>query len=210
MMNSEEHNRRIVMLSKMIWTAIDLVVVKGKEAMRWISNAARAYTVWANKNLTGGAYEKRMSWVTPDGFEVVHYRADHKKHQVETYLDGNVRLSMSLNKDLDKLSGKDMALAVAPNFVHSMDAALLRMSTMRGLGEGIQHYGMVHDSFGVHASKMSTFLSRCVKPAFIDMYSQDVFQQFADRLPEALELDPMPTKGTLVLEDVMHSEFFFS
>jgi DNA-directed RNA polymerase len=210
MMNSEEHNRRIVMLSKLIWTAIDLVVIKGKEAMRWISDAARSYTAWANSSVRGTAYEKRMTWTTPDGFEVVHYRADTKKNQVATYLDGNVRLRLAINEDTPRLSSKDMALAVAPNFVHSMDACLLRMSIMRGVKEGIQHYGMVHDSFGVHASKMSLFLAKCVKPAFVDMYQQDVLQQFADKLPAELELEPLPTKGTLVLEDVRNSEFFFS
>ena len=209
-MNSEEHNRRIIMLSRMIWSAIDMVVVKGKEAMQWISSAAREYTKWANANITGNAYDKRMSWVTPDGFEVVHYRSDHKKGRVETYLDGNVRLSMGLNLDTDKLSSKDMALAVAPNYVHSMDACLLRMAIMRGLTLGIHDYGMVHDSFGVHASKMATFLSHCVKPAFIEMYQQDVFQQFADRLPQVLELPALPSRGTLVLEGVQDSEFFFS
>jgi DNA-directed RNA polymerase len=208
--NTEEHTKHMVLLSKLIWEAIDEVVVKGKEAMRWISTAAREYTKWANDNLMGNAYDKRMSWVTPDGFEVVHYRSDAKKNRVETYLDGNVRVRLQLKHDTQRLSSKDMALAVAPNFVHSMDAALLRMSIMRGLKAGIHHYGMVHDSFGVHAAKMSMFLRDCVKPAFIDMYQQDVLQQFADKLPNELELEPLPTRGTLALEGVQDSEFFFS
>lgn len=206
----ETHTKHVILLSKLIWEAIDEVVVKGKEAMQWISSATREYTKYANAKIAGSAYDKRMSWVTPDGFEVVHYRVDQKKHQVETYLDGNVRMRLLLNQETPKLSSKDMAMAVAPNFVHSMDACLMRMSIMKGLSHGIYHYGMVHDSFGVHASKMSQFLRDCVKPAFIEMYQQDVLQQFRDRLPDGLKLQPLPAHGSLVLEDVQDSEFFFS
>jgi DNA-directed RNA polymerase len=117
---------------------------------------------------------------------------------------------MQINVDTDTLSSKDMALAVAPNFVHSMDACLLRASIIKGMESGISDYGMVHDSFGVHATKMTQFLKECVKPAFVEMYQQDVLQQFAARLPQVLELPPLPTKGSLVLEHVQDSEFFFS
>lgn len=207
--NEQDHRDRIVYLSKLIWTAIDQVVVKGKEAMRWLSEAARVYT----KHINGqelSTYDKRMSWVTPDGFEAVHIRVEEKKKLLETYLDGRVQLVYY--EETSKLDSKDMALAVAPNFVHSMDACLLRMSVINGLRQEqpLTDYGMVHDSFGVHAADMAVFLRECVKPAFLQMYEQDVLAQFASRLPEGMDLPDMPTKGSLDLDGVMRSEFFFS
>lgn len=207
-MNPDDHNKRIVYLSKLIWQAIDEVVVKGKQAMQWLADAAREYAKWANKNLKGSAYSKHMTWVTPDGFEVIHYRADEKQKVFNTYLDGRVQLSYY--EETERLSSKDLALAVAPNFVHSLDANLLRASVNKGLDLGITHYAMIHDSFGVHASRMSIFLNQCVKPAFVEMYQQDVLKEFADRLPPDLTVEPLPCRGTLVLEDVANSEFFFS
>lgn len=207
----EDPHERIVYLSKLIWTAIDQVVVKGKEAMRWLSTAASEYTKWANKaDPDGTAFQKRMSWVTPDGFEAIHYRASEKERRVETYLDGRVQLTY--RDPINKLEGRDMALAVAPNFVHSYDAALLRMAVMRGLDRGLVHFGMVHDSFGVHAADMDMFLSQCVKPAFIDMYQADALAQFRDRLPPEVQanLDPLPIPGSLDINGVQNSEFFFS
>lgn len=203
-----DHTQRIVLLSKLIWEAIDQTVVKGKEAMRWLSDAAREYTKWANANVPGDAYAKRMSWVTPDGFEAVHFRADMSERRVDTFLDG--RVNLKYYTDNDKLSASDMALAVAPNWVHSLDATLLRASIIRGLGRGITSYGMVHDSFGVHASRMLQFLQECVKPAFIEMYEDNVLQQFADRLPPDLQISPLPEIGSLDPQGVMDSEFFFS
>jgi DNA-directed RNA polymerase len=206
----DEDARHVVLLSKLIWESIDEVVIKGKEAMRWLSNAARAYTEWANANVAGEAYDKRMSWLTPDGFEAIHYRADLSKSMVETYLDGRLRLT--LYAETPKLSSQDMALAVAPNWVHSLDAALLRESINRGLAleAPIVSYAMVHDSFGVHAARMPDFLRLCIKPAFVEMYRTDVLREFAERLPPNLALDPLPEQGSLNPNGVLDSEFFFS
>lgn len=202
-----DHNDRIVYLAKLIWQAIDQVVIKGKEAMRWLSDAARAYTKVANLQ-EGSAHAKRMTWVTPDGFEAIHYRPEDKKKRVATFLDG--RVDLTYYEETDRLNPSDMALAVAPNFVHSLDACLLRMAVMKGLALGLGSYGMVHDSFGVHAADMSTFLYRCIKPAFIEMYQGNPLEDFKARLPDGLELPDLPKQGILDINGVMDSEFFFS
>jgi DNA-directed RNA polymerase len=206
--DSADHTRRISLLAKLIWDAIDQTVVKGKEAMRWLSLAARDYSKWANINMPGDAYAKRMSWVTPDGFEAIHYRANQKESRVCTYLDG--RVDLVYLTEMTALSAPDMSLAVAPNWVHSLDANLLRASIVKGLSMDISSYAMVHDSFGVHAARMAEFLVHCVKPAFIEMYDQDVLRQFTDRIPPEVSLDPIPTSGSLDPNGVQDSEFFFS
>lgn len=207
--NQEDHTKRISLLASLIWQAIDETVVKGKEAMKWLSDAARVYTKWANAQ-EGIAYDKRMTWNTPDGFNVVHYRPEESKQRVESFLDGRVQLVFFT--EIDKLSSKDMALAVAPNFVHSMDACHLRLSILKGIEYGLAHFGMIHDSFGVHAADMAVFIEQCVKPAFVEMYQNDVLSSFSANLPEEVKADlPAPPQpGTLVLENVTHSEFFFS
>lgn len=208
--DAADHSRRITLLARLIWDAINETVVRGKEAMRWLSKSASAYTQWANANIPGDAYAKRMSWLTPDGFEVVHYRAEQKEDRVDTYLDGRVQLKYRTEKTT--LSRSDMSLAVAPNWVHSLDATLLRASILKGLSleQPITSYAMIHDSFGVHAPRMAEFLSSCVKPAFIEMYREDVLQKFADSLPPDVVTDPVPEQGDLDPQGVMESEFFFS
>lgn len=207
----EDPTERIVYLSRLIWDAIDLTVLKGKEAMRWLSKSASEYTKYTNKSMDGTAHDKRMSWVLPDGFEAIHYRPAEVEKRVETYLDGRVRLTY--REPLDKLEPRDMATSVAPNFIHAHDACLLRMSVNKALSAGITTtFGMIHDSFGVHACDMTQFLQECVKPAFIEMYSTDQLALFRDRLPDAVKakLEPLPLPGTLDLQGVMQSDFFFS
>jgi DNA-directed RNA polymerase len=126
---------------------------------------------------------------------------------LETYLDGRVQLTYY--EETNKLDPKDMALAIAPNFVHSMDACLLRMAVMKGVDRGLKDFGMVHDSFGVHAADMAMFLRDCIKPAFVEMYTGDVLRDFAGRYFD-IDLPPIPQFGTLDLNGVLESDFFFS
>jgi DNA-directed RNA polymerase len=204
----EINNAHMGHLAKFIWEAISEVVVKGKEAMQWLSKCASEYAKVMNNKETPDVYSKRMTWTTPDGFEVAHFREDEREARVQTQLDGKVSLVMY--EGTGKLSSKDMGLAVAPNFVHSLDAAHLRMTIMRGLEAGITDFGMIHDSFGVHAKHMATFLRDAVKPAFIDLYSTDVIAGLAEALQGLIKVPPVPTKGGLDLAAVQESEFFFS
>jgi DNA-directed RNA polymerase len=135
-----------------------------------------------------------------------------KKKQMDTYLDGRVQLVHYL--PMDRLDPKATSQAVAPNFVHSMDACLLRKAIMKGLklDRPINSFCMIHDSFGVHAARMPEFLSACIRPAFVEMYQRDVLADFRDRLllTPGIELEPLPDHGTLDLDGVLDSEFFFS
>jgi len=207
--DEESTHARIVFLAKLIWSSIDDVVVKGKLGMKWLSKLASNWSKYANANPDLKEYDKRMSWVTPDGFEVVHYREDEKRTTIDTFLDGRVQLVVY--DGTGKLSGNNMSLALAPNFVHSMDACHLRMTMVEALSKGITSFGMVHDSFGVHAKHMPNFIKHCVKPSFIKMYSEhDVLQELADRYASVIEVPAMVTKGELDLQGIQDSEFFFS
>lgn len=207
--DQQAHTDRCIYLAKLIWDAISEVVVKGKEAMQWISKLASEYSKYANTLTVSKAFDRRMTWLTPDGFEVSHYEEETRHTRLETYFDGRVQLR--LLEGTGKLSSKDMSLAVAPNFVHSLDACHLRMTIMRGIEIGLTSFGMVHDSFGVHAAHMPKFIANCVKPSFIEMYdAHDVLLELSNRYESVVATPPMPTKGTLVLADVAKSEFFFS
>ena len=56
-----------------------------------------------------------------------------------------------------------------------------------------------------------------LRTAFVEMYSQmDVLEEFRNYLLEVLpehrrkEIEPIPTKGNLVLDKVLESSFFFA
>lgn len=198
---------RCTLLAKLIWAAIDEVVVKGKEAMKWLSKIALDWAKEANKVETENCYDRRMTWRTPDGFEVVQWRDQSKKGQITSFLEGRVDLVHYEEGDL--LDTREMALSTPPNFVHSLDATHLRMAVVRALAIGIRHFAMVHDSFGVHARFMPRFLTGAVKPSFIAMYTDhDPLAELRARCKFATL--PPPERGDLDLAGIDESEFFFS
>lgn len=204
----DDHNGRQVYLAKLIWAAIDQVVVKGKLAMGWLSKVAGDWAKAQNKT-TKPLYERRMTWDTPDGFRVVHCRENEKEHRLDTMLDGRVQIQYFAGTG--RLDSKDMGLAVAPNFVHSMDACHLRMTIMKAQSVGIEHFGMVHDSFGVHARFMHEFLTNAVKPSFVEMYeNHDPLADFANGVKDVVDVSGRPEPGSLDIRGVLESEFFFS
>lgn len=204
---AEEDHERLVDLAKMIWEAIDQVVIGGKIAMRWLSGVASEWSSWANEQDDLTSYDKRMTWTTPDGLEVVQWRNKSKRKRVSSFLEGKV--SLSYFEEGTDLNTREMSLSMPPNFVHSLDATHMRMSIMKAKEVGIRDFAMVHDSFGVHARFMPRFLEHAVKPAFVDMYEEnDPLEELAEGLP--FNVSPPPEKGTLDLSGVLDSEFFFS
>ncbi len=205
--DKQEDHPRVIFLAKCIWEAIDNVVVKGKEAMQWLSKASSAWSKGMNKAEVEDAYDRRLTWTTPDGFEAVQWRDTSRKCVLNTKLEGRVQLVYY--EETGKLDGRDMSLSMAPNFVHSLDACHMRMSIMKAMELGIRHFAMIHDSFGVHARFMPMFIRDAVKPAFIEMYrDNNPLKDLADKIP--FKMDPPPVRGSLDLEGIHESEFFFS
>lgn len=199
---------RCTLLAKTIWSSIDEVVVKGKEAMKWLSKIALDWAKYANTLPVDSPYDRRMSWVTPDGFEVVQWRDQSKKGQVNSFMEGG-RVRLVHYDEGDLLDTREMALSTPPNFVHSLDATHLRMAVMRALPLGVTDFAMVHDSFGVHARFMPRFLTEAVKPSFIAMYTDhDPLAELRARC--VFPTSPPPAKGNLDLRGIADSEFFFS
>lgn len=81
--------------------------------------------------------------------------------------------------------------------------------------EGVEDFAMIHDSFGCHAGK-ATALRDALREAFVQQYSEPVLERFRDELAEQLppelreKLPPLPEMGTLDLEAVRQSEYFFA
>lgn len=210
--DAQEHGvtNPVVILAQAIWQAIDEVVVKGKEAMQWLSKLGSAYARYANSIETDNVFQKRMEWITPDGFPVAHVREDETRNRLTSTFNGTTKLVIFEGNG--KLNSRDMGLAIAPNFVHSLDATHMRLTVSKATEYGITDFCTVHDSFAVHAANMPTFVELCVKPTFVAMYEEhDVLQELYDLYSKVIpDLEPPPAKGSLDLRGVLKSEFFFS
>lgn len=195
-------------LSKVNVTAIGQVVVAAKQAMDWLQEVAK---VVAQDGLP-------VNWVSPIGFPVQqHYREVVGKRVDVTYMGHAQKITVA--REGDKLNSRRQALGIAPNFVHSCDAAHMMRTINKAAEKGVTHFSFIHDSFGCHAADMDT-LAQALREAFVEQYSADVLGDFYAQLVTQLEstgsadlikqLPPVPQRGTLDLQGVLESDYFFA
>lgn len=187
-------------LMKAVWPAIGDVVVKGREAMDWLKKGARLIIKTMPNEV-----EPMIKWDTPSGFPASQAYFEHKEHQITTRLHGIQRIK--IRTETDEASVTKHASGLAPNFVHSMDASHLHLSTDAASRNGISSLAMIHDDYGTHAAD-SQKLFEIIRSEFVAMY--DMNDPIADLTRRYPVLPPAPTKGSLIIHDVLKSEYFFS
>ena len=147
-----------VYLAARITEAVEQVVLKAAEAMRWLQEAA---TLAAADGVP-------MRWTTPDGFPVVQAYPDTKARRVRTTIAGQ-SMSLKIREDQPKVDARLQRQGIAPNFVHSLDACHLRLTVTRAAEEGMRDFALVHDSFGVHAADTPRFF-QIIRESMVEMY----------------------------------------
>jgi DNA-directed RNA polymerase len=186
-------------LTPHLWASIGDVVVAAKDAMQWLQASASVLSK-ANEPIT---------WITPDGFPAYQGTTRIETVQIETQLAG--RFQVRIGSFTDYIDAAKQRLAISPNFVHSMDATHLRETVRLATERGITSLALIHDDYGTHACQTDA-LHECIREAFVGIYGgTDPLQALKDRTKAVVGLDlpELPQKGTLDIEAVRKSEFFF-
>lgn len=205
---TSEPYRAAQYLGKLVWEATGQTVIAARAAMDWLQDVAK---IVAKAN-------QPIEWTTPSGFVV---RQDYRKTRsraVELLVAGQrVQLQVASDPD-DKIDSAKMTLAIAPNFVHSMDAAHMLRTVellLDTVGPSI-HLSMVHDSYATHAADANA-LYDAIRNAFVQMYQEkDWLEAFRDEVASQLpaeiaeKLPPVPPHGDLSIADVLNSLYFFA
>lgn len=180
-------------LSHVIWKALDEVVVKAREVMEWLKG-------WAKHAASNGM---QVGWYTPNGQWVVSEYEKMKQVRIKSVAFGTalkLRKPEEGSPDLAKIAN-----AVAPNFVHSLDASHLARVVIRAHAEGMEVV-TIHDDFAVHACDTDKF-HRIIREEFVNMYlNSDLLGDMAKRTGYTA---PPPERGSLDLEVIKNSEYFF-
>jgi DNA-directed RNA polymerase len=116
------------------------------------------------------------------------------------------------------------AAGIAPNFVHSHDAAALQLAVAAAADEGITDIATVHDSFGCLPSRAGRF-NQIIREQFLKMYSDhDVLTELYESaltdltdagrdLHEELAkagFTGVPEKGSLDLTEILNARYAFA
>jgi len=194
----DEYDRAARYLSFPVWQAIGDVVVKAREAMGWLQQVA---------SLLIRSGEQSIRWYAPTGFPVLQQYWEVNEHRINTKLCGNTKIVCY--SETDDPSRSKHRNGIAPNFVHSLDAAHMTLTTVAAGKAGITSLAMIHDDYGTHAADAQA-MYHIIREVFVDMYSthsplDDLRNRYA-----AYGLPPTPQQGNLDIREVLSSEFFFS
>jgi DNA-directed RNA polymerase, mitochondrial len=192
-------------LAKKNLEAIKQVIVKPFVTMEELQKMARAVAEAGSD----------LIWETPSGFTVIQDYRKTKLQRVKTFWgETKIRRDLGLKRELDEKDARMFSQGIAPNFIHSLDAAHLILTVNACAKAGVKAFAMVHDSFGTHACHIST-LNRLVREEFVKMYHDtDLLNQFrvevVSQVPEGTKLPEFASRGKLDVRMVNNSQFFFA
>lgn len=196
-------------LSGLVWEATGEVVVAARQAMDWLQQVARVAS-------RAGV---PLEWATPSGWVVRQNYVHQKDRQVKLYVSGQQYVMRLRDADeTSKIDTRKMAMGVAPNWVHSMDAShmIRTVEAVTATAGYSVHLAMVHDSFSTHAADAHA-LSRAIRSSFVEIYEEEHWlERFREEIASQLsekdreQLPEVPEMGDLDIEEVLQSSYFFA
>ena len=161
------------------------------DIMHWLQKSAKEIL----------EHSEVIEWTTPSGFHVKQDLRVCLSERIRTRLMGSV-VACQVGIGWGDPDTKHHASALAPNLVHSMDAALLNLT----FAYWDKPFTVIHDCILGRSCDMSQ-MSKDIRLHFAEMYKAPVLEQWAKEvgvsIPEGL------IKDTLDVEQVNQSEYFF-
>jgi DNA-directed RNA polymerase len=203
-------------LRDLMWDAIEHTLVGGTAIMCWLQQCSIAL---AKKN-------SGISWTTPAGNRITQSYTKRPMKRLDTpfgrvYVgvyherDEKGRWLVHGGKKEKQVTVSKAGLSIAPNVVHSFDAAHM-MLTVNTLADQGMSFAMVHDSYGTHACDMDT-LAEATRSTFVRIYSENQLERLAadfafeqDTLAVDVTAIEPPERGSLEITQVLDSPWFFA
>ncbi|KAI5956052.1 hypothetical protein KGF57_003538 [Candida theae] len=213
-------------LARKILSSIDELFHNAKQMERWlVQNVRRILTGYnvktldylqskshASSSLTFTSAAKSLedwyksgisyipiSWISASGFPVLQtYRKKQQPHSVAGALGSIMQSASSKHAPMDR---RKHELAIAPNFIHSLDASHMFMTCDACAGEeegvrgddgasrgsvGSVTFASIHDSYWTHASQVET-LSQILRQTFVKLHSFDYMSHVRDDFVSQVE-----------------------
>jgi DNA-directed RNA polymerase len=205
-------NQACTYLAGVIWQALQTRVTAAFDAMEWMRESVG----------TLARHNVPIEWTVPGtGLRVRQEYYQLRAKQINTVLAGSVRRPSIYEATANVRAEKQMN-AISPNFVHSLDAAVLMHTVLRASEQGIDSFAMVHDSYGTQAGRAHT-LACVTREAFVEYYLthnpiDSLHQEFiraaegiqAEGWEGGAEISAPPAPGDLNIREVLSSPYFFS
>lgn len=208
----DEHKDNPIFLSRsqaanymagLIWDAVTTTVVKAVEGMEWLKKIAGLI----------GKNGEAVAWTSPNGLPIQQNKFVPNIEICRMRFNGGF-VRIYIPKENTDIDTRGQSQAIAPNFIHSMDACHMQRVIMNQAEKGNNNFFMIHDSFGTDIEHAED-LFKAIRTELVNMYKGHNYLEewLADveyLLPEEKEIPQMPTKGNLNLDGVVNSKYCFA
>lgn len=208
----DEHKDNPIFLSRsqaanymagLIWDAVTTTVVKAVEGMEWLKKIAGMI----------GKNGEAVAWTSPNGLPIQQNKFVPNIETCKMRFNGGF-IRLYVPKEGTDIDTRGQAQAIAPNFIHSMDACHMQRVIMNQAEKGNNNFFMIHDSFGTdmeHAGSMF----KAIRTELVNMYKghnylEEWLNDVEYLLPSNKEVPELPTKGNLNLDEVINSKYCFA
>jgi DNA-directed RNA polymerase len=198
-------------LEKLLMEAFEAIVADAVPAMDFLRKCA-SIVARAGHDL---------AWRSPSGLLVHQFERRPEKIAVRTRLHGTTdwsgSIDLTLLEDGSTVDSAKASRSVAPNFVHSLDAAHLTRVILRAYTEGIP-LGPVHDAVRVRPSDAEA-IQRILLEELAAMYGEadllddfrnQLAEQFPDIAGELPHVEDYVTRGDLDPTEIVGAAFAFA
>jgi DNA-directed RNA polymerase len=187
-------------LGTLLWRALGDVVVKAREAMDWLHQVSNIVS----------SLDKHVQWTTPLGLRCSQSYLKGKTRKINFHSGG--RVTLDVWEATNKVDSRKSRNGLAPNYIHSLDAAAMMHTTNLMHTQGVTDLRMIHDDYAAHAEHAVT-LFKTLRYAFVDIFRHDLLKtlhkELKSQFPET-EIPSPPTEGNLELDKLLNSRYFFA
>ena len=192
----EKPGRACRYLARILANKVDELCPGAVAGMEWIKGIAATV---ASKGLP-------FQWTSPSGWPVLQEYRKSSSLKVRSILGGCVR-RVNLARSSGPADLRKQVQAAAPNFVHSVDAAIMARAVSSFKGP----IAAIHDAFGTHPNYIGE-LHACLRAAVVDVaLKKRPFDMLKHELETTigLEVPDPPRFGEIEPEEVMAAEHLF-
>jgi DNA-directed RNA polymerase len=160
-------------------------------ALRWLKDVGRA----------AARAKLPIAWTTPAGFPVVQ---DYRENLIESldFQAAGRRFRISLAHRGDAPNTRRQSVNFAPNFVHSLDSALMTRAVEMAKASGVNDFDMQGQTINCHAANVQT-LRLVAAHAFRQQYAEPILQNLRNELHQtfgvSVKLPSLPSRQLLAI-----------
>lgn len=192
-------------MATILYRQTSKIIGPAKQAMHWLRRVGKI----------AGDNDIALHWTSPSGLYVHQQYMDYRGVRIKLHHLSSVAMDLLSNHIPDGLSPSRMGNALSPNFVHSMDASHMALTTIDAFDHGVRNLGGIHDCWSTTPAEMEQ-VRNSVRNTFTAMYQHDWFSTITGELLRQLpgelvaKLPPLPKLGCLDLTTVQHADYFIT